>query len=328
MQAMVLTAPGAPLTMQQRDDPSPGDGEVRVKVGACGVCRTDLHVVDGELPDIALPIIPGHEIVGRVDAARRRRHRPRDRRPRRRSLARLHLRRLPLLPRRAGEPLRRAAVHRLHPRRRLCQPRRRRRALRLSARRAGRRRRDRAAAVRRADRLALAGDGRRRPSGSASTASAPPPTSSRRSRAGRAARSTPSPGRGDDAAQDFARSLGAVWAGGSDELPPEPLDAAIIFAPVGRAGAGGAARGAQGRPRGLRRHPHERHPELSLRLLWGSGSCVSVANLTRQDGVDFLAVAQQAGIRTETHAFALRDANAVLDKLRAGELLGAAVLTP
>jgi alcohol dehydrogenase, propanol-preferring len=68
MHAMVLSARGAPLTLQERPDPVPGPGEVRVKVGACGVCRTDLHVVDGELPDIRYPIIPGHEVVGRIDA--------------------------------------------------------------------------------------------------------------------------------------------------------------------------------------------------------------------------------------------------------------------
>ena len=68
MHAMVLSAPGAPLRFEPREDPVPGPGDVRVKVGACGVCRTDLHVVDGELPDIAYPIVPGHEVVGRVDA--------------------------------------------------------------------------------------------------------------------------------------------------------------------------------------------------------------------------------------------------------------------
>jgi propanol-preferring alcohol dehydrogenase len=68
MHAMVLTAPGAPLRLEAREDPAPGLGDVRVKVGACGVCRTDLHVVDGELPDIAYPVVPGHEVVGRVDA--------------------------------------------------------------------------------------------------------------------------------------------------------------------------------------------------------------------------------------------------------------------
>src|SRR5262245_58337137 len=68
MRAMVLAAPGAALTMQERPDPAPGDGEVRIKVSACGVCRTDLHVVDGELPDLRYPIVPGHEVVGRIDA--------------------------------------------------------------------------------------------------------------------------------------------------------------------------------------------------------------------------------------------------------------------
>ena len=95
MQAMVLERPGEPLKFVERPDPAPADGEVRVRVAACGVCRTDLHVVDGELPDPKLPIVPGHEIVGRVDARRPRRRCARSRHARRHSLARPDLRPCP-----------------------------------------------------------------------------------------------------------------------------------------------------------------------------------------------------------------------------------------
>ena len=120
MRAMVLEEPRTPLVMRERARPVPAAGEILVEVAACGVCRTDLHVVDGELPHPKLPIVPGHEIVGRIAAlgrdvagfCRRRAHR--------RAVARLHLWRLSLLPRGARESLRSPAVHRLYPRRRLC----------------------------------------------------------------------------------------------------------------------------------------------------------------------------------------------------------------
>ena len=109
------------------------------------------------------------------------------------------------------------------------------------------------------------------------------------------------------AAQAFAQSLGAVWAGGSDEMPPEPLDAAIIFAPVGALVPMALQGGEEGRPRRLRRHPHVGHSELSLSRSCGrSGRCVSVANLTRADAREFLALAPQAGVKTAGDALSAR----------------------
>ncbi len=201
---MVLERPDTPLVMRERPVPAPRPGEILVEVAACGVCRTDLHVVDGELPD--------SEAADRAG--------PRDRRPRRgdrrgrrglrasasASACRGSAHTCGVCPycRDGRENLcDRAAVHRLYARRRLCDARGRRCALLLSAAGGGRRRGDRAAAVRRPDRLAQLPHGRRGRARSASTASAPPRTSWRRSRPGRAGASTPSRARGDAAAQDF-----------------------------------------------------------------------------------------------------------------------------
>ena len=133
---------------------------------------------------------------------------------------------------------------------------------------------------------------------------------------------------GDAAAQDFARGLGAVWAGGSDEMPPEQLDAALIFAPVGALVPAALKAIVPGRHRRVRRDPHERHSRLSLRLLWEERSIRSVANLTRQDAQEFLALAAEVPIATETHSFSLQRANEALDGLRRGAFTGAAVLLP
>ncbi len=125
----------------------------------------------------------------------------------------------------------------------------------------------------------------------------------------------------------FARALGAEWAGGSGEAPPEPLDAAIIFAPVGElvpAALRASRKGGDGR---LRRHPHERHPRLPLRAALGRARVRSVANLTRRDGEEFLALAPQVPVRTEVVTHPLREANQALEALRSGSLRGAAVLT-
>jgi propanol-preferring alcohol dehydrogenase len=132
----------------------------------------------------------------------------------------------------------------------------------------------------------------------------------------------------DTAAQDFARSLGAVWAGGSDGTPPEPLDAAIIFAPVGSlvpAALKVIRKGGRVVCGGI--HMSD-IPGFPYRLLWEERQIVSVANLTRQDGEDFLRIAPQAGVRTETKAYPLEAANEALADLREGRLQGAAVLVP
>ncbi len=195
MRAQLLTAVGHPLVATDVPAPRPGPGQLLIQVRACAVCRTDLHVVDGELPDPKLPLIPGHEIVGTVVDKGRGRRSLQGRRPGRRAVARLDLRRVRVLPRRPRKPLRPGPLHRLPDRRRLCRADRRRSALLLRPRPRLRRCRGGAAAVRRAYRLPhLAACGRRRTSW-ASTASARPRISSRKSRAIRAGRSSPSPAR-------------------------------------------------------------------------------------------------------------------------------------
>ena len=134
---------------------------------------------------------------------------------------------------------------------------------------------------------------------------------------------------GDEAAQAFARELGAVWAGGSEQAPPEPLDAAIIFAPDGALVPRRCARCAPGGDRRLRRDPHERHPSLPLQLLWEERSIRSVANLTRarRRGVP-RAGSPGAGAHPREHAIPLERANEALEDLRHGRFTGAAVLIP
>jgi propanol-preferring alcohol dehydrogenase len=134
--------------------------------------------------------------------------------------------------------------------------------------------------------------------------------------------------RADTAAKDLARELGAVWAGASEELPDEPLDAAIIYAPAGEL-VPLALRAVRKGGRVVCAGIHMSDiPSFPYNLLWGERKLVSVANLTRQDGFDFLKIASRAGIRTRTTAFPLAEANEVLAKLRNGEILGAAVLVP
>jgi alcohol dehydrogenase, propanol-preferring len=327
MEAMVLTAPNTPLRWQQRDTLRPGDGEVLVSVAACGVCRTDLHVVDGELPDIRYPIIPGHEIVGRIAevGAGVTAHRIGDRVG------------IPWLGHTCG-----VCRYCTGGMENLCD------APRFTG-----YTRDGGFATH-----AIADANYAFPLGDVGDDVAIAPLlcagligwrslviAGPAERLGIygfgaaghiVAQVARWQGRqvyaftrgGDRAAQDFARSLGAVWAGASEEMPPQPLDAAIIYAPVGGlvpAALKAVRKGGRVVCAGI--HMSD-IPSLPYGLLWEERQLVSVANLTRQDGADFLKVAQQAGIRTETHAFPLRDANAVLGKLRAGELLGAAVLVP
>ncbi len=133
---------------------------------------------------------------------------------------------------------------------------------------------------------------------------------------------------GDTAGQAFARSMGADWAGGSDERPPEPLDAAILFAPVGAlvpAALAAVSKGGRVVCAGI--HMSD-IPAFPYRLLWEERSVVSVANLTRADGEEFLALAPRVPVRTTTRTYSLEAANEALDDLRAGRLEGAAVLVP
>jgi propanol-preferring alcohol dehydrogenase len=324
---MVLEASGRPLQLQQRPDPQPGPGEIRLRIEACGVCRTDLHVVDNELPDIHLPIVPGHEIVGIVEA--------------------VGAGVVSLAPgRRVGVPwlghtcgvCPYCASHREN----LCD-----RPVFTGYTRDGGFATHAVADAAYAfaldgfgdpvataplmcagligwRSLKLAGEGRR--IGLYGFGAAAHILAQVCRWQGRDVYAFTRPG--DGAAQKHALSLGARWAGGSDELPPERLDAAILFAPVGAlvpAALGAVAKGGRVVCGGI--HMSD-IPQFPYRLLWEERQILSVANLTRQDAVEFLDVAVRAGVRTTTTTYPLGDANQALADLRAGRFQGAAVLVP
>jgi alcohol dehydrogenase, propanol-preferring len=327
MRAMVLEQPNTPLVMRERPLPAPRPGEVLVEVSACGVCRTDLHVVDDELPDIRCPIVPGHEIVGRVAALGE-------------GVAGFRLGArvgVPWLGATCGVcPYCRSA------RENLCDA-----PSFTGYTRDGGYATHAVADVRFCFPLPEAGD-----------AAALAPLlcagligwrSYRMAGEGAAlgiygfgaaahilCQVAVWQGRrvyaftrgGDTAAQDFARALGAVWAGGSEDAPPEPLDAAIIFAPVG-ALVPAALRAVRKGGRVVCGGIHMSDiPSFPYRILWEERQVVSVANLTRADAHEFLAVAPQAGVRTEVVRYPLARANEALADLRSGRLQGAAVLIP
>lgn len=328
MRAMVLTAPGRRLEAVERSLPEPGPNEVRVRISACGVCRTDLHVVDGELPDIRYPIIPGHEIVGRIEALGA-------------GVSGLAVGErvgIPWLGHTCGvcrychdgmenlcdAPLFTGytrdggfSTHTIADARYTF-------ALGegsddvataplLCAGLIGWR--SLVMAGSRAEHLGIYGFG-----------AAGHIVAQVARFQGRTIYAFTRPG--DDAAQRFAVELGADWAGGSDQLPPQPLDAAIIYAPAGPL-VPTALRAVRKGGRVVCAGIHMTDiPSFPYALLWQERQLVSVANLTRQDGVDFLRVAAAAGVHTATTPFPLAQANAALDRLRAGELLGAAVLIP
>jgi propanol-preferring alcohol dehydrogenase len=327
MRAMVQSAPGAPLQMQELADLSPGAGEIRVRVSACGVCRTDLHVVDAELPGIKYPIVPGHEIVGRVDLVGRNvtTHAIGDRvgipwlgytcgvcRFCREGMENLCDRPLftgytkdggyathTIADARYAFPLGEdgddVSIAPL-----------------LCAGLIGWRSLVKAG---NAERLGIYGFG----------AAGHIVAQIARWQGRHVYAFTRS---GDVEAQEFARRLGAVWAGGSDQLPDAPLDAAIIYAPAG-ALVPAALRAVRKGGRVVCAGIHMSDiPSFPYDILWQERQLVSVANLTRQDGADFLKIVPQAGIRTQTTAFPLVEANEVLTKLRTGQILGAAVLEP
>jgi propanol-preferring alcohol dehydrogenase len=313
--------------MQERGDPIPAEGEIRVKVGACGVCRTDLHVVDAELPDIKYPIIPGHEIIGRIDLVGPSvtTHRIGDRvgipwlgytcgvcRFCRQGMENLCDRPLFTGYTRDGG----FATHAIANARYafplgedgddvsiaplLCAGLIGWRSLVMAG---------------NAERLGIYGFG-----------AAGHIIAQVARWQGRSVYAFTRPN--DVAAQDFAYRLGAVWAGASDQVPETPLDAAIIYAPAGQlvpAALRAVRKGGRVVCAGIHMSDIPRFP---YNLLWQERQLVSVANLTRQDGLDFLKIVPQAGIRTETTAFPLGEANEVLTRLRDGQLLGAAVLIP
>ncbi len=327
MHAMLLREPGTALEWTELPDRLPGPGEIRVTVGACGVCRTDLHVIDGELAEAKLPIIPGHEIVGRIDALGS-------------GVDALRIGQrvgIPWLARTcgvcpycfgaSGEPLRSPLF-------------------------TGYTRDGGYATATIADAryafplgetgsdaelapllcagligwrsLVIAGDATN--VGLYGFGASAHIVAQVAKWQGRSVFAFTRPG--DESSQAFAHRLGARWAGGSDEMPPEPLDAAIIFAAVG----GLVPQALKAVRKGGRVVCAGIHmsdiPSFPYSLLWEERQLVSVANLTRADGVDFLALAPRIGIVTQTTCYPLDQANRALADVRAGRIDGAAVLVP
>ena len=327
MQAMRLHRPAMPLRLEAVAVPEPGPGQVLVRVCACAVCRTDLHVVDGELTEPKLPLIPGHEIVGRVVEVGRGvdRFRAGDRVG------------IPWLGWTCGE-----CRYCLDGRENLC-PRARFTGYQIDGGYAeytvadmrycfpipiGYSDQDAApllcAGLIGYRTLRMAGDAKRL--GIYGFGAAAHIAAQVALHEGREIYSFTRPG--DVAAQDFARRIAGGWAGGSDEMPPDELDAALIFAPVGalvvqalRALAPGGTVVCGGI------HMSD-IPAFPYDILWKERSVRSVANLTRRDAEEFLARAPRIPVTTETHAYPLDAANEALADLRAGRLTGAAVLIP
>ena len=327
MRAMVLDVPGRPLALRELDRPKPAADQVLIQVRACGVCRTDLHVVDGELTEPKLPIVPGHEIVGTVveTGSAATRFRPGERVG------------VPWLGWTCGvcAPCRRGAENLCDRARftgyqidggyaefaladaRYCFP------------IAGSYSDVEAAPLLCAGligyrALRMAGDAARLGIygfGAAAHIVAQVATwQGRRVFAFTRA--------GDTEAQTFARSLGAVWAGASDAPAPEPLDAALIFAPVGALVPAALRAVDQGGVVVCAGIHMSDIPAFPYRILWEERVVRSVANLTRRDAEEFLALAPRVPVRTHTLPFPLAEANTALARLRGGELQGAAVLVP
>ena len=327
MHAMVLKRIGAPLEWTELADPVPGPGEIRVKVSACGVCRTDLHVVDGELPNPKVPIIPGHEIVGRIDLLGA-------------GVKELKVGErvgIPWLGHTCG-----VCPYCLEHRENLCDH-----PFFTGYTRNGGFATQVIVDARFAFPLGEAGSdvslapllcagligwrslviaGQGQKVGLYGFGAAAHILAQVAQWQGRSVFAFTRPE--DLSTQAFARSLGAVWAGGSDELPLEPLDAAIIFAPVGDLvplALKAVCKGGRVVCAGI--HMSD-IPSFPYRLLWEERQLVSIANLTRQDGIDFLKLVPQMNIVTKTTTYPLAQANEALADLRAGRFEGAAVLVP
>ena len=327
MRTLLLDAPHKPLRLAAIDVPTPGPGQVLIGVRACGVCRTDLHVVDGELTEPVLPLVPGHEIVGVVQARGPGAERFR-------------------IGERIGVPWLgwtcgiceycRSGRENLCPHARftgyqinggygeltladerfcfalpegysdqeaaplLCAGLIGYRALRAAG---------------AAFRLGIYGFG----------AAAHIIAQVARWQ-GRAIFAFTRPG--DTAAQEFARGLGAAWVGGSDQPPPEPLDAAIIFAPVGALVPAALRATAPGGTVVCAGIHMSAIPSFPYDILWGERVVRSIANLTRRDGEEFMALARNVPVKTQPVTYPLEQANQALDDLRAGRFQGAAVLMP
>jgi len=327
MQAMLLDAPGTPLRLVERPVPTPGTVQVLIRVLACAVCRTDLHVVDGELTEPALPLVPGHEIVGRIEALGS-------------GVTRFQGGErvgVPWLGWTCGK-----CPYCTGGQENLCD----------QARFTGYQIDGGYAEYTVADAryafplpdaygdleaapllcaglighrsLRMAGDAKRL--GIYGFGAAAHIIAQVARYEGRRVFAFTRPG--DHDAQAFARRLGAVWAGDSDQPPPEELDAAILFAPVGalvpqalRAVAKGGVVVAGGI------HMSD-IPRFPYSILWGERVVRSVANLTRADAEAFLELAPKVPVKTEVVRYPLSAANQALDDLRTGHLQGAAVLVP
>jgi len=326
MRAMVLESGSSRLVARDRPQPAPGPGEVLLKVRACAVCRTDLHVVDRELPDVRTPLVPGHEIVGEVVRCGEGVVLP----------AGMRLG-VPWLGSTCGHcafcaageenlcdaarftgyqidggyadylvaradfclPLP-AALDDVHAAPLLCAGLIGYRALRMCG---------------DAHRLGLYGFG-----------AAAHLVAQVAVWQGRECHAFVRPG--DARAESFARTMGCTWAGGSDRRPPVELDAAILFAPVGSLVPAALAVVRKGGVVVCGGIHMSDIPSFPYALLWGERSVKSVANLTRADGREFLELAPRIPVRTEVETFPLEEANTALDRLRSGELTGAAVLVP
>jgi propanol-preferring alcohol dehydrogenase len=327
MHAMVLNRIGAALEWTALPDRLPGPGEIRLKVSACGVCRTDLHVIDGELPDPRTPIIPGHEIVGRIDVLGS-------------GVEGLRIGErvgIPWLGHTCG-----VCAYCAELRENLCD----------SPLFTGYTRDGGFATATIADAryafplgeqgtdvalapllcagligwrsLVTAGEGKNL--GLYGFGAAAHIVAQVAKWQGRSIFAFTRPG--DVAAQSFARELGAKWAGGSNEAPPEPLDAAIIYATVGEL-VPLALRAVRKGGRVVCAGIHMSDiPSFPYQLLWEERQLLSVANLTRRDGLEFLRLAPEIGIVTKTTPYALQDANRAIADLRGGRFVGAAVLVP
>jgi propanol-preferring alcohol dehydrogenase len=329
MQAMVLRAARRPLELAEVDVPRPGETQVLLEVRACGVCRTDLHILDGELDQPKLPLVLGHEIVATVvergAAARRFEIGERvgvpwlgwtDQTCRYCRRGQENLCDVGLF---TGYTLDGGYAEYVVADERYC--------VRLPAKYAD----VEAAPLLCAGLIGyrtyrLGGESAERV-GIYGFGAAAHIVAQVAVHDGRQVYAFTRPG--DAATQDFARGLGALWAGGSDELPPEALDAALIFAPVGElvvAALRATVKGGVVVSGGI--HMSD-IPSFPYRLLWEERVIRSVANLTRSDGLEFMAVAERVPIHTSVEAFALTEANEALGRLRRGQVRGAAaVLTP
>ncbi len=327
MRAMQLTERNGVLVPADIPAPEPGANQILIRVSACGVCRTDLHVVDGELEGGKMPIVPGHEIVGTVEAVG----------AEVKSMMAGQRVGVPWLGSTCGR-----CVYCQSGRENLCE----------SARFTGFDIDGGYAEFVVADArfcfplpdefddahaapllcagligyrsLVKAGDATR--IGIYGFGAAAHIVAQLAVYQSREVYAFTRPG--DRAGQDFALELGATWAGDSDSAPPRPLDAAIIFAPVGRlvpVALAALAKGGRVVCAGI--HMSD-IPSFPYRILWGERQILSVANLTRSDGEEFLALAARAGIRTEIETLPLAAANQALARLRRGDVRGAFVLRP